>query len=237
MGKHVRLRSRQLQTRAGKSWLTVALSLALVASLGCAANPTYVNANYFGRPSSSTPKVQDKPKLVVVPVMHEQSKLMDSIAQEIYSEHTGLDIVMPDSVRRALQGSPDFAFILDTVAHYKYVKEELKANPGLYSIVNDEAVAYVSNLFGDADLIYIPIAFAISQDIFATYGYTTYRLYDLNTGQMVFERTNHPNIALHGKLGFEFMALSLISWAGYDVQEFYSDKLGIEGPARYGSAK
>lgn len=211
-----------------------ALSLTAICCIafGCAGMPTYLNKGYFvsknDPPKHETPPV----KLAVVPVITEYQHVVDSMCRKAFVDrHFGFEVIPPDSVRSILKNNDSLAWILDTLINYQFSKDELKANPNLFAVVNDQAIGVIRSSFGNAELLYLPTKFGVGSALLGTHAVGGYevRLFDLRTGQLVFQRSCNMNLAVRGDTGREIMAAFIALALSSDFRECYEDRIMMEG--------
>ena len=134
----------------------------------------------------------------------------DTVATRLYKrDGYSYELVHPAEVRTRLNSDADAASALRRLAAHRYTEAELEADPGLSPpLSTDDAVALRSAL--GVRYLVLPAEFDVGDRLGRASGTATYRLYDLDTGDLVYEHTRPLNMNMSGEPGAIILSIALI---------------------------
>lgn len=178
----------------------------------------YLNKNYKLTEKSLT--------LSLVPIYNERPLLNDSILTKIFSNPLqNHKIIESSEVRGVIDSDKYLSELLTKIALKDYKRKELKTFPNLNTLLSQKEIEHLRKCFNNSDFILIPVAFnvkVVGKQVYGghTFGYSKFRLYDLNSGEFIFECPNHLNVNIGSEKGAKNITTILIGM----TFEFYRDK-------------
>ncbi len=183
--------------------------LVLLASTTFLSAQKVFNKNYvFG---------SDIKSVAFVPIISNDFQKNDEIANIILTDTLNLNYFDVASLRSKLDAKS--IEILKRIAEKSYKKKELKEFPNLNTIVSPDEIKYIKQTFDNADLLLFPIVFNVSQGSGMTFGTSKFRLYDLNTGDLIQQFSESLNVGASGEEGLAVMTTLLIVDVKSDLLE------------------
>lgn len=143
-----------------------------------------------------------------VPIVNNDFSENDNIANDILKDTLNLKFLDVSTLRSKLD-SETFN-ILKKIAEKDYKRRELKEFPNLKTIISQQEIDFIKQSFQNADLLLFPIVFHIEQRVGVTFGSSKFRLYDLNSGELIQQFTEKTNVNLSGDAGLGMMTGFLI---------------------------
>lgn len=143
-----------------------------------------------------------------VPIVNNDFSENDNIANDILKDTLNLKFLDVSTLRSNLD-SETFN-ILKKIAEKDYKRRELKEFPNLKTIISQQEIDFIKQSFQNADLLLFPIVFHIEQRVGVTFGSSKFRLYDLNSGELIQQFTEKTNVNLSGDAGLGMMTGFLI---------------------------
>ena len=166
-------------------------------------------------------------KLALIPINYNDPVLSDEILGNVFkNEEDKIKILEPSLCRQILDSDTTLTSYLKKVQIKEYKYRHLKKFPNLSSILQENEMDYLKSQFLEADLILIPLNFEIIEmgqnpERKITTGKSNFRLYDLNTGEFIFEfshQLSFPKAGYEGKRGMT-TALVLVT------HKYFKEKL------------
>ncbi len=193
--------------------LTLMITLGLLILNSAFGQKKYYNKNYQFDKESKT--------LSLIPIYNERDLMSDSLLSNIFNDNLQkLELISPFLTREIIESNKDMSDILNKIISKKYKKKELKTFPNLNTILSESEIEFLREELNNSDLILIPITFNIKTMNIYTLGSSNFRLYDLKTGDFIFECPNQLNVNIGGEAGAIDLTAVLISL----THEFYTDK-------------
>ncbi len=173
---------------------------------GCIGN-LYVNKNYQFQQTRNF-------KLAIIPIGIDSMSFTDSTFTRFMDDlKNQQSLVSPAEIREKLMSDKDLSEILNKIIMKDYTKIELKNSPNLKSLLNENEFVTLSDKLNSADIMLIPIIFDLKATIIGyTFGYTKFRLYDIQTGALIFEDAIDLNVNLTGENGEKYLSIGLIDF-------------------------
>ena len=200
--------------KSRKSCLVVLFAFLLVAGCGGA----YVNPNYSFEEQAS-------PKLAIAPVLPQEDLLasfVDSFFVVIFEDTTKSDLLVPPAhVREVMGDDKTIAGILSVMQGTDFTKEELKGDVSIANKTSADKLSSMRSSLGDADLLLIPRGWSVTSAAGYTMGACTFRLYDMRTGQMIYEKDHDLNVNVSGTIGKQLISGHLIGF----VYDYYMSSI------------
>jgi hypothetical protein len=128
--------------------------------------------------------------------------------------------INPFEIREIITSNLKIKNLLNTIIVTDYKKKELKKYPNLNTILSDSEIKYLKTELKEADLILVPIALNFKSMGIYTFGYCKFRLYDLESGEFIFECSENMNVNINGENAMKGLTNVLISV----THDYYRDK-------------
>ena len=160
--------------------------------------------------------------IAFVPIVNNDFSKNDEIVKDILKDTLNLKYI-DVSILRSKLNSETFN-ILKKIAEKDYKTKELKAFPNLKTIISSSEIELIKQNFENADLLLFPIVFNIDQKAGMTFGSSKFRLYDLNSGELIQQFSEKTNVNVSGDAGKEMMTAFLIISEKSDLLENISRK-------------
>ena len=175
-----------------------------ILSIGCNSSSNFINKNYS--PSSS------QITLGIIPIQGDLQSFSDSTLTIVYADSLNRYSTYPlENVHKNIQDSEDFSEIVNKLVLSDFSPEELKQTPNLNSILSSEELDILKDNLGNSNLLLLPINFNINSKSFYTFGIARFRLFDLNTGTLIYDISDNFNVNQGGEIGQKNMTLFLIA--------------------------
>lgn len=211
-----------------------ALSLTVVLH-GCSwltGTDVYVNQQYDNPPKTGVklaivPITQTGPSLTCTGQCPPMEEVTDRSLQEFFTKFSDeVQIVSIAKTRTFFQRNPD---VLSQLVALNFSSQELANDPGLRKILRGQELASLREELGDANLLLVPARFELVPHLGSVVGYSEFRLYDLDSGSMIFSTSRKLAVNRGGEIGRGLMAIVLISHSKSDFAKLYL-KRGGDGP-------
>lgn len=184
----------------------------------------YVNKQYQGKPKPVA-------KLAIIPltqlgdVVNPQrqtislEKVTNDYFEKSFKDVAGKVSLVPMSKSgEAVRANPDlFAKILAI----KYSERELNGNPGLQGTLDKKELALLRGQLDNAELLLVPARFALDPTSARIFGYSEFRLYDLDSGSLVYSGSRNINVDRVDGAGKGLTAIVLVGEASKDFKKLY----------------
>jgi|GEM_PF-1758088 len=162
---------------------------------------------------------KDTIKVSLIPIINERNSFNDTIMTKIFDNQLkNLQLITPFKTREIIMSDFRIQKIIDRIVSIDYKKNEVKTFPNLNTIIEKPDVDYLKERINGADLVLIPIVLNFKSMASHTFGYIKFRMYDLNTGDFVFEFSDDMNVNISGENAMKGLTGVLISV----VYEYYS---------------
>lgn len=177
-----------------------ALRLAAFAALlpaACATAPRegYLNPAYrFELP--------ERPKLAIAPILSPADRLAPSVDEAfafVFGDKSRPDALVPPQFVRGVMESDRRSSILLSLMSTAEFPTAARKDAGVAGLEGVDDLDRLRRVLRDADLLLVPRAFGIAERNGVTFGASTFRLYDLKTGQLVYERSNGVSVDKTGE--------------------------------------
>jgi hypothetical protein len=187
--------------------LGLALVLAAPAFSGCKTAGGYLNEQYpfASRPASFT--------LAVAPAVLEGPLAVhtDTVAADVFSK-PDYALVAPAEVRALMAQNTALALHLGALALHRYTEADVEAGPNASAVLSPSELAGLREALG-ARYLLLPTEFRVGGSLGVTAGAATYRLYDLEAGSLIYERSRDLNVNVPGEPGQILLSAVLIGGA------------------------
>lgn len=187
---------------------------------------TYV---YLNKQYDTNPKPGGK--LAIVPLTQLGSSLpctgqcppleevTDGSFQKLFEGFSGeVQTVSIARTRTFFKGKPD---LLRKLIGLKFSTQDLQKDPGLRKILSGEELASIREELGNANLLLVPARFDLVPHFGSVVGYSEFRLYDLDSGSMIFSSSRNLTVNQGDEIGRGLMAIVLISNSKSDFARLY----------------
>ncbi|MDD6209873.1 MAG: hypothetical protein PUB21_04620 [Bacteroidales bacterium] len=137
----------------------------------------------------------------------------DTLSAKIFQKDTtNISIYDIPSIREIIDTDIFIVEILTKISDKRYKAKELKTFPNLNTIITQSEIEYLRNIFNNPDLVLIPIGFFVRNiGPFNSIGFSKFRLYDLNSGELIFDCTKNLNVNVSGPEGKAYITGGLFS--------------------------
>lgn len=207
----------------------------IVALHGCSwltGTDVYVNKQYDanlkpGGRLAIVPITQLGPSLTCTGQCPPMEEVTDRSFQEFFTKFSDeVQMVSIARTRTFFQGNPDLRSQLIAL---NFSSQELANDPGLRKILRGQELASIREELGDANLLLVPARFELVPHLGSVVGYSEFRLYDLDSGSMIFSTSRNLTVNRGDEIGRGLMAIVLISHSKSDFAKLYL-KRGGDGP-------
>ena len=202
------------------------LIFGLIFLLASCGQTKYLNSTY--KPD------KEKLKLALIPIYNQWNNMNDTLHSEIFNDSLQtLKEIKPQITRRIINSDRKLAKTINKITKNNYDKRKLKEHPNLKDILSSDEIEYIKNSLKGSDLMLIPIAFNIKSvgDNISnghTFGHSNFRMYDLNTGEFIFECHNDINVNIGGRKGAKSITAVLLGMSHSYYEENFLTKNEIE---------
>jgi hypothetical protein len=123
---------------------------------------------------------------------------------------TAYGTVPPQEFRKIQKDNPEVSEQVNKLRKYEYSKSELESGASATSVIGENEFREIRNAFRSKYLL-LPKRFNVSQLPYRTFGDATYRLYDLEKGVLVYQRSDKLNVNRGGREGAIFISVFLMA--------------------------
>jgi len=185
---------------------------------GCGGGP-FINREYIYKPSQ--PRVQ----LAIIPAIVNNVEVVDSLFVIFFEDSLrAQDIMKPNTIRSKIVNNQQLTDLLNKLGSIEYSKDDLKQQPSVLNALTIDEFTYLQEQLGQPSIVLFPISLNIKSLGFLTSGFAKMRLYDFDSGALIYERSQNLNVELGGEDGKTYMAIGLIGFAKDDYNKYFWDK-------------
>jgi hypothetical protein len=196
---------------------TLVLSVLFVIE-GCGGG-LFINKEYIYE--SSQPRVQ----LAIIPTVGNNAELIDSIFVLIFEDSLrAQDILKPKIIRNKIANDQQLTNLINKLGSVEYSKSELEQNPSVLNTLTNDEFTYLRKQLEQPSIILFPISLNIASGGVITSGFAKIRLYDFDSGALIYEHSQNLNVELGGEDGKTYMAIGLIGFAKDDYNKYFWHK-------------
>jgi hypothetical protein len=163
--------------------------------------------------------------LAIIPINHEFFQICDTLSVILWSDTGYTQLISPGRVRKLLSKDTTLLDALIRISEYKYSKEERKKEPSINSILDSGDLAKLIDGLGSPRLLLFPLGIGTSSLGFATNGKINVRLYDLETGSLIYERDQQLLVEQGGEDGIKSLIIGLMGIAREHYNKYFFKKL------------
>ncbi|UCC78843.1 MAG: hypothetical protein JSW64_11235 [Candidatus Zixiibacteriota bacterium] len=194
------------------------LLLFSLASLACGGG-FYLNKNY-------TLEQPDNYTLAIMPLYGDTTGFTDSVFSLTFTLDAPAEekLLPPNEIRFRLFLNEEFNGIYKKIVIYDHSKEEKKSGPNLKNCLNNDEIIVFQEGVDNANIIIVPIELNVGHFLNYTTGNFRCRLYDLNNGDLIYDKSNDLNVNLGGEQGRRHLVLAMFSIAYSDYNKYFLDK-------------
>jgi len=139
-------------------------------------------------------------KLSLLPILNERNSFNDTVMTKIFDDELkNMQLITPFETRKIIVSDLRIQNILDKIISTNYEKKTLKTFPNLNTIIENSDIGYLKEQLNQTDLVLIPIALNFKSMFSHSFGYIKFRMYDLNTGEFIFEFSDTINVNIGGE--------------------------------------
>jgi hypothetical protein len=211
--------------KMGREYLSRIVSIFVFSWLftGCGSD-LYLNKSYNFQS-------KDTVTIAISPV-GSQPTYADTAFARIFEDSTrAVQLLSPTEVRQALFSSTTLVSILNTIVSNTHSDADLAGDPNVVNLIGSKNFDELQRALTSAELILIPVSFNISSALGHTFGFTKFRLYDLHSGALVYEKSMDLNVDVAGEAGARYLTAALIAFAYEDFEKNYLNKVARLRPA------
>jgi len=155
---------------------------------------------------------EGKISLTFLPIYNESSPLMnDTLSTKIFSKNKRIELENISELRRTIDSDSQLVDLLVKISEKEYKDKELKTFPNLNTILSEKELEYIKEKFTGNDIILIPIIFGLKNALGHTVGKSKFRMYDLNTGELILECNKDGNVNVGGESGKGHLTAFMLS--------------------------
>jgi hypothetical protein len=162
--------------------------------------------------------------LAIIPINHKFFDICDTLSVLLWSDTGYTELIRPSHLRNLLLQDSNSLAALVEVAEYKYSKEERKGIPSIYSIIDTVTCTNLINALGNPRLLLFPLGLGTSSLGFATNGEINVRLYDLKSGELVYEKDQQLLVEQGGDDGAKSLIIGLLGFAREHYDKYFFKK-------------
>jgi hypothetical protein len=161
------------------------------------------------------------PVLAVLPLPHERSDMADDFVRALFEEpetRPAIRLGVPVAVlRQRLAADRTLLAALDEASRRMDREEEPYAGD-LRALLGAGPLAALRGHLGSSNLVLWPVKLGLREVLGRTFGVVAYRLYDLETGELVYQHSESLNVDATGTQAKALLTLHLVGRArsGYD---------------------
>ncbi len=161
--------------------------------------------------------------LALVPVLNSDFTYTDSLLVKFYSKDhfSRFNLIEPQIIRNEIESDNKLKDIILKILSQEYSKKELKQFPNLNTILKTDEIKYLQEKNGQADLILIPVELRFGTAIGSTLGYSRFRLYKIETGELIFDCPMDFNVNSTDPRATKNLTILLIG----ETSKFFRDKM------------
>lgn len=184
----------------------------------------YVNKQYSINPKPGSklaivPLTQLGPSLPCTGKCPPLEEVTDGSFQKFFEGFSSqVQMVSITRTRTFLLEKPE---LVRKVIGLKFSAQELQNDPGLRKIFSGEELASIREELGDANLLLVPARFELIPYLGNVVGHSEFRLYDLDSGSLIFSSSRNLTVNQGNEIGRGLMAIVLISYSKSDFARLY----------------
>jgi len=200
----------------------VVILVGLVIILEGCGSSTYVNSKYtFERKN---------PLILAISPVGPQTCFADTAFAKIYYDKSGrYQVVDPGQIRTTLVQDQRLMSYVTTIVTTEHSNEQLDQDPNLSDLVRNEGVSCIRERLSPANCLLLPTRYEVSSSLGHTFGFVELRLYDLNTGQLVYSANESINVNQAGIYAERHLTAVLVGFTYNQFEANYLKRLGSSG--------
>lgn len=167
---------------------SIFMFFSLFAFSGCGSSQ-YVNNSY------NFNQLQE-PKIALLPALHDENPtVVDSLFEATFSELIAeYNTTPPSEIRNTAQSSEDYKKLLTKL------NSSNPDNQNLYTFLTEQELTKLQELISNSRFILIPAQFSLKDVSGSAVGKTTFQLYDISNGTLIFSDKASFNVMPDGTL-------------------------------------
>lgn len=162
--------------------------------------------------------------LAIIPINHKFYDFCDTLSVLLWSDTGYTELIKPSHLRNLLAQDTNLLAALVEIAEHKYSKEERKGVPSIYSIIDTMTCTKLIAALGNPRLLLFPLGLGTSSLGVATNGMINVRLYDLKSGDLVYEKDQQLLVEQGGEEGAKSLILGLLGFAREHYDKYFFKK-------------
>lgn len=162
--------------------------------------------------------------LAIIPINHKFYDICDTLSVLLWSDTGYTDLISPSQIRTLLSQDTNLLAALVKVSEYKYSKDERKGVPSIYSILDSMTCKNLIERLGNPRLLLFPLGLGTSSLGVATNGLINVRLYDLKSGELIYEKEQQLLVEQGGDDGAKSLIFGLLGFAREHYDKYFFKK-------------
>jgi hypothetical protein len=134
-----------------------------------------------------------------LPVLEDTTVDVKSIFEDVFKDSSAPYRIkeLPDNLYKS-EPDTDMKDILQAIENIEHKSADLKRGTGLQDHLSVESLEKLKSGLGEPDLLLVPAEFSLKEINFSVMGKATVRLYDLHTGNLIFQNKENVNVGPGG---------------------------------------
>ena len=194
------------------------LSLLLLTLQGCGSS-IFINAHYAFKAKSA-------PLLAILPV-GSTPNFSDSVFVRVFADSIGsYQLIPPGEIRVKMLSNPALLKTIDSILAKDDSEVNLQSNPNISNLISKDGIQLLRFELSQANLMLVPVTFRVSSTLRHVFGGSRFRLYDLNSGQLIYEKNYVFEVeTIETNWAETRMTALLVAHAFEDFQRHYLDRI------------
>jgi len=174
----------------------------------------YVNPSY--RYLRSAP-----PRLAIIPLPLNLGPGDASVTESFSDAPQRVTLAPVNGLRQTIGSDAPLTDTLNRIIKKEYTKSELKESASLTDLLGSTELLRLREWLAAADLMLIPVDFAVTSAAGHTFGLARFRLFDLHSGSLIYENSTKINVNLTGEQGVLLMNHLLLGYVRSDFDRHF----------------
>lgn len=180
--------------------------------------------NYFLNKSYNK-AINDSFTLAIIPFYGDLPIQPDSAFDIVFQDTTGkIGLVSPSKLRNEISSDDNAKDILQAIFSKDYSPEDKNTDLNIKDLIGVNGLKKLKNICENADYSLIPIQFHVGPSMGSLFALTKFRLYDLNSGQLIYEVDGNLNTALGYPDADIMLTLQMVGMARNDFDKLFIKK-------------
>jgi hypothetical protein len=142
------------------------------------------------------PAARERYRVAIVPTPDVySSRLAQTLSDKIAAGRGEQYPIPQDTINALLRDSDDLRSMLMDIINTKYSALDAEREPSISDVLTDDEIIIMKRLISGPDLLLLPTEFFIKKDGSNYYGSAGYRIYDMESGHLLYENYHRSKIA------------------------------------------